>query len=148
MQNGLMSVCVLLALTVALGAQAAKPDHQALATEYESAFNKGDTKSLMALYTAEPIRVTLQGQLLEGRDAITQDYTSAFAGPLKGAKLTLRAGGTRMLTADTAVIDGTLETSGTSTPLKGRYVNTIVRQGGRWLLASVVALPQQPTATK
>ena len=29
-------------------------------------------------------------------------------------------------------------------PIKGRYINTLVKQGASWLLASVVTIPDPP----
>ena len=40
-------------------------------------------------------------------------------------------------------MEGRFTTTGLA-PLKGRYVNTIVRQGKTWLLASVVTIPDPP----
>ena len=46
------------------------------------------------------------------------------------------------------IMEGRFTVSGERAPLKGRYVNTIVRQGGTWLLASVVTIPDPPPAAK
>jgi len=39
------------------------------------------------------------------------------------------------------IIEGTYEVTGGKMPGSGRYVNTLVREGGQWRLASVVVLP-------
>jgi hypothetical protein len=55
--------------------------------------------------------------------------------------LTLRPGRTQSLTADVAVIEGTYEVAGSGNPAKGRYVNTVMREGKEWRLAVVVTVP-------
>ena len=51
------------------------------------------------------------------------------------------------ITPDVKPMEGRFAVSAAA-PLKGRYVNTIVRQGGTWLLASVVTVPDLPPAAK
>lgn len=127
-------------------AQKGDPDAQKLAYAYQAAFDKGDVKALAALYTADATRLGPDGQLLTGRAAIEQAYVEGFAGPLKGATLSLQLGRSQVVTPDVKVMEGRFSTAGGS-PVKGRFVNTIVRQAGRWLLASVVTVPDPP-ATK
>ncbi len=129
-------------------AQNVDPALDQLAKEYQAAFNKGDGKALAALYTTDGLRLTPLGHLLSGRAAIEQDYLTSLAGPLKGTKLTLHPGKTQVLTADAAVIEGTYEATGGQPAGKGRYLNTVVKRAGRWQLASVVAVPEQPAAAK
>ena len=40
------------------------------------------------------------------------------------------------------MIEGTYEVAGGKLPQRGRYVNTVVRQGGLWRLVSVVTVPE------
>jgi uncharacterized protein (TIGR02246 family) len=124
-------------------AQKSDPAIQQLATDYETAFNKADTSAVAALYTEDALRVTPDGRLLAGREAIAKGYAEAFAGPFKGATLTLHPGTTRNLTPDVALIEGTYEVAGgAKTPQRGRYVNAVLRQRGQWRLASVVTVPE------
>ena len=111
-----------------------------LARSYEQAFNKGDVKTIALLYTADALRITPAGQFLTGRAAIENSYVEAFGGPFKGARLSLQPGVTRPLTSDVALIEGTFEVTGAGAPVRGRYVNTAVRQGDAWKLASVVTV--------
>ena len=110
---------------------AQKPDADAakLADQYIAAFNKGDAKALTALYTADATRLGPDGQLLTGRAAIEKGYMDGFAGPLKGSTLTLQQGRTQAVTPDVKIMEGRFTVSAAA-QLKGRYVNTIVRQGG------------------
>jgi uncharacterized protein (TIGR02246 family) len=127
------------------GAQTIDPDAQKLVGQYQAAYNKGDVKALTALYTADATRLGPDGQLLKGRAAIEKSYVDAFAGALKGSTLTLQQGATQGVTADVKVIEGRYATAGGS-PVKGRYVNTMVKQSGTWLLATVVTVPDPPAA--
>lgn len=140
-----IAAIVVIALSVVAGAQKIDPDAQKLADQYSAAFNKGDAKAIAALYTANATRVGPDGRLIAGRAAIEKTYGDGFAGPLKGAKLTLEQGGIQVVTPDVKVMEGRFAAAGVTT-IKGRYVNTIVRQGKTWLLASVVTVPDPPAA--
>jgi hypothetical protein len=65
---------------------------QRLADLYQSAFNKSDVKSIMALYAPDAMRLGPDGQLLKGHAAIEKGYVDSFSGPLKGSKLSAAAG--------------------------------------------------------
>ena len=130
---------VFLSLSVAVGAQKPDPAAQKLADQYTAAFNKGDSKAIAALYTADATRVGPDGQLIVGRAAVEKIYVDGFAGALKGSTLTLQPGRSQPVTPDVQIMEGRFATTGVA-GVKGRYVNTIVRQGGTWLLASVVTI--------
>jgi len=126
-------------------AQKPDPDATQLAAQYEAAFNKADAKAIVALYTEDGTRLGPDGSFLKGRAAIGKAYADGFAGTLKGAKLTLVQATAHVLTPDVKVMEGTYSVAGSS-PLKGRYVNTVVKKDGHWLLASVVTVPAPPAA--
>jgi uncharacterized protein (TIGR02246 family) len=138
---------ILVTLSAVVSAQKPDPDGAKLADQYIAAFNKGDAKALTALYTADATRLGPDGQLLTGRAAVEKSYMDGFAGALKGSTLTLQQGGTQAVTSDVKIMEGRFAVSGAA-PIKGRYVNTIVRQGGTWLLASVVTVSDPPPAAK
>jgi uncharacterized protein (TIGR02246 family) len=139
MAKAIGTVAGIMVLCVALAAQKPDAEIQKLADSYQAAFNKGDAKALTA-HTAGSLRVTPAGKLLTGRAEIEKDFAESFAGPFKGAKLTLSAGRTQTLKPDVALSEGTFAVAG-PTPLQGRYLNTLVREGGQWRLASVVTVP-------
>jgi uncharacterized protein (TIGR02246 family) len=122
------------------------PELQKVADAYMQAWAKSDAKAIAALYTENGVRAGSDGQLYRGRDAIEQGFLKAFAGPFKGSKLTLRTEHDQVITKDSVrIATGTYEVSGVASPppgaaLKGRFVNTMVRQNGRWLLASSAAI--------
>ena len=136
---GMVSVLSLVGLTPALGQQA-DAEMQKLTDQYVAAFNKGDVKALGALHTADAIRVTQTGELIVGRVAIEQDFTTGLAGPLKGAKLAVTTGKVQSLNPDVRLTEGTYEVTASGTALKGRYLNTVVRQNGQWRLASMATI--------
>jgi uncharacterized protein (TIGR02246 family) len=145
--TGALAIAIaVVALVVPARAQKADPDAQKLADQYQALFNKADGKGLTALYTADALRLGPDGQMLKGRAAIEKSYGDAFSGALKGATLTLQSGATQAIAPDVKVMEGRFSTTG-GAPVKGRYVNTIVRQSGEWLLATVVTIPD-PAAAK
>lgn len=127
----------LLAVTAWAAAQQPDPAIEKVARTYEAAFNKGDAKAVAALHTADAVRMFPDGQVITGRTGIEQAYAAALAGELKGAKLTIGAGQVQKLSADVITSTGTYEVVGGKTPAKGRYLNTLKREGGQWLLATV-----------
>lgn len=136
-------------MSVGLTAQKADADTEAFTRQYEQAFNKGDAKALAALHTTETVRLGADGELLHGRAAVEKHMGQTFGGPAKGARLSLRPGRVQNVTPDVRVIEGTFEVSGGSMgPLRGRYVNTLVRQEGQWRLASVTAVPESSGMAK
>ncbi len=148
MRRRLTAAAAFLTITVALAAQSADPAIAKLIDQYQAGYNKNDGKALAAMYTADALRVSPTGQVITGRAAIEKDYLANFAGPFKGTKLTLRPGRTQVLKPDVALIEGTYEVTGGAAPVKGRYVNTLVRDGGQWHLASVVTIPEPAPPAK
>jgi uncharacterized protein (TIGR02246 family) len=136
-----LAAVVLLVTSAPVAAQS-PAEVQKVTDQYNAAFNKGDSKAVAALYTADALRVTPDGRLLAGRAAIEKEYVTAFSGPNKGGKLTLQPGKSISVTADVAVFEGLYEVTGGKMPAKGRYVNTLVKQGGEWRLAAVTTIPE------
>jgi hypothetical protein len=100
------------------------------------------------------VRVSPEGGKVVGRAAIQKEFTSNFAGPWKGASIKIDIGATEQIAPGIAVDEGTYEVTGVtlpdgkaSPPIKGTYLNTIVRKNGAWMLAGNAAVLPQP-ATK
>ena len=121
-------VLVALSIAVDVSAQKPDPDAQKLADAYQAAFNKGDAKALTALDASEAARVGPDAQLIIGRAAIEKLYTDGFAGLLKGSTLELQQGTTHAVTPTVKIMEGRYATGGAAAG-KGRYINTIIRQG-------------------
>ena len=144
----LVSAVVLVLCAVATPAQSAKnPELQKVADAFVAAWNKADAKALAALH-AENCITTTNGpaQVIVGPPAVEQDYTKAFAAELKGTKLILKPGDERTINPDLAITSGTWEITGPTPPppgaaTRGTYINTLVKQGGKWLIVSSAAIP-------
>ena len=138
--------------TAGLTAQS-KPDaeFQKIADAFAAAWNKGDAKGVAALHTKDAVRMSGTGDpAAKGTAAIEQAMTAALAGPYKGTTLTIKANGYTQVTPDTYIGDGTYQLSGGSVPpgapTSGQYMNTMVRQGGRWLIAASAVMPAMTPA--
>jgi uncharacterized protein (TIGR02246 family) len=148
------SVALLAAGASPTSAQTKDPALDKLAADWAAAFAKGDAKSLAGFYTENAVRMTPEGGTVVGRAAIEKEFASNIAGPWKGAKIMIKVGSTHAVGTDIAVNEGTWEVSGATGPdgkplsLRGNYVNTIVKKGGAWVIASNAAAPPAPTPTK
>jgi uncharacterized protein (TIGR02246 family) len=147
-----VAVAVLAAGLGSASAQAKDPAVEKLAADWAAAFARADVKALASLYTEDAIRITPEGGRVVGRDAIVKEFTTNFAGPWKGAAIKIEIGALQTVAPDIKVGEGTYEVTGVTgpdgkpvPPIKGSYVNTLVKKDGTWLLASNAAvLPAAP----
>jgi uncharacterized protein (TIGR02246 family) len=117
-----------------------------IADAFSQAWAKGDAKAIAALHTADAVRAGGTGvPTSKGTAAIEKAIADAIAGPFKGTTLTLTDEAFVRVTADTYVGHGTYQITGGSpppgTPTGGQYLNTMVREGGRWLVAASAVMP-------
>ena len=129
-------------------AQKWDPAIEKVIQDYAAAFNRGDGKAAGALYTPDAVLVTPGGELCVGRAEIEKEIAKALSGPFKGAKAMLRIGRVQMVKPDVAVVEGTVEVTGVSTPMTGRYLSTIIRQGDDWRIAGIAAVPAPSAGMK
>jgi uncharacterized protein (TIGR02246 family) len=110
-----------------------------LANSYSQAWAKGDAKALAGLYTTDAVRVGVEGRVSVGRKAIEQVMTETLTGPYRGTKIGFVQGQTTRAAQDAYVSEGTFQVSGGMPPVefpsRGRYMHTLVRLNGRWLIA-------------
>jgi len=112
-----------------------------LVDAFVQAWDKGDAKGVAAVHTTDAIRLNTDGTVAIGRAEIEKGLATAFAGPMKGARLVVTEGKRSQVTTDVYVAEGSyVVTGGAPAPPgmtnKGHYVNTVVRQSGRLLIAS------------
>jgi uncharacterized protein (TIGR02246 family) len=148
-----VSIGVLCAAVAPASAQTKDPALDKLAADWAAAFHKGDAKALAGFYTEDAVRSSQEGGTVIGRAAIEKEFAANFTGPWKGAKINIKIGSTHPVGPDIAVNEGTWEVSGTGPDgkpmtLKGSYVNTIVKKGGAWVIASNAAVPSAPAPAK
>jgi uncharacterized protein (TIGR02246 family) len=111
---------------------------QARAKEMIAAFNRGDAKTLAAMFTANGDYMDEGGRRIQGRAAIEQYFQKLFdAG--KGAELRVHKTGVRMVRPDLAITDGVMEVipPGGGLSSSARYTTVQVKQDGQWYLESV-----------
>jgi len=139
---------------VALGlgpasAQGKDPAVDKLVADWTAAFQRADAKALASHYTEDAVRDSPEGGLVVGRAAIEKEFASNFAGPWKGAAIKIQVGAIHPVAPDVAVGEGTYEVTlkgpdGKAMPIKGTYVNTMVKKAGAWVLASNAAVRPVP----
>ncbi len=106
---------------------------------YAQAWAKGDAKAVTGYYTSEAVRISPEGKVAVGRAAIEQAVTEALTGPYRGTKINLVSGQTKRAAQDAYVSEGNFHIAGgmppAGVPTRGRYIHTLVRVSGRWLIA-------------
>lgn len=117
-----------------------------IADAFSQAWAKGDAKGIAALHTKDAVRMSGSGDpAVKGTAAIEKAMADALAGPYKGTTLNITSTSYTRVTADTYVGEGSYEIAGgtppAGSPTRGQYMNTMVRQGGRWLIAASAVMP-------
>lgn len=144
--KGILGCVVALALVAGstLGAQQKDAEMDRVVQQYIAAWNKADINALVGLYADNPMRTGPTTDVVVGKPALQKYYEASFATTAKGTTLSVTQGRTQNVTADLRVQEGTWQVSGGAAPQRGRYMNTMVRVGGAWKLAAVVAIPDTP----
>ncbi len=100
-----------------------------------SSHNRGDAEDLVKFYAVDADFVGIDGQVIEGREAIVAMYARAFA-QLPGNKAKICLSSRRFLSEDTVIDDGTWEVTGVlpeGAPAKGRYTTIFNKhEDGKW----------------
>lgn len=114
---------------------------------FSEAWQKGDARGLAALHTNHAVRLAGNGQpAVHGAAAIEQVFATALTGPYKGTTLTITQNQSQKVTEDVYLTEGTYELAGgtppAGTPMRGQFMNTVVRQDGRWLIAASAVIPE------
>ena len=102
------------------------------------AFNRGDAKAVAALWTPDGSLADDQGRLFKGRRAIEDEY-AAFFKEHQGQRLKSPSSPSNCLPRTRpwkTAWPGVMTKDGTP-PVASRYTAVHVRQGGKWLMASV-----------
>lgn len=114
---------------------------RASADEFTSAFNKGDAKSVAALWTPDGSETDEQGTTFKGRQAIEAEYAKLFkARP--DARIQIEVHSVDFPAPNVAVEDGvaTVTVSGAA-PSSSRYTVVHVILDGKWLMSNVHESP-------
>jgi uncharacterized protein (TIGR02246 family) len=147
--SGALCVVSCLAFAAVASAQAVDPGLEKLARAYEQAWEKGDAAGVAAHYAENALSVNADG-VQQGRAAIQALMARNFAGPWKGTKLVVQLGKSQPLGPDTMLHEGTYEVvgvqgpDGKAVPIKGSYLNTLVKKGGAYVIAGHMAFAPQP----
>jgi uncharacterized protein (TIGR02246 family) len=103
---------------------------------FVSGYNKGDSKSLAALFTEDAEVVEPTGDRYQGRALIEQSFADTFAAS-RGLKIAFEIDAIRFLSPDVAKEEGrTLITPAKGAPDSRLYVVLFVKRDGRWLISS------------
>ncbi len=111
----------------------------ALRDEFTRAFNAGDAAAAAATYTETAIVVGEEGERIEGRAAIQEQYAASFA-ENPGHKIELRVESFRFLGPETALEEGraTIKPEeGKGAPEITRFTAIYVKIRGHWLQSAV-----------
>jgi uncharacterized protein (TIGR02246 family) len=105
------------------------------AADFARSFNAGDAKAIAAQFAPQAEMVDLDGNVVQGREAIEKSFAEHFSEPL--LKVAVEIESLRFVGDNVAVEDGHLILSGEDdVTLRSRYTVVHVREGGQWLVAS------------
>lgn len=147
--TGVLCAVSCLALAVSASAQPADAGLDKLARSYEQAWAKGDAAAVAALYTEDTLSVNAEG-VQKGRAAVQATLAKNFAGPWKGTTLVVHLGKSQPVGPETTLHEGTYEVVGVKgpdgkpVPIKGSYLNTLVKKGGAYVIAGHMAFAPPP----
>ncbi len=148
---------ICMAATVRAEDAAAQKDDAAaireLYTEYDAAWNKGNSAQLAMVWTDDADHVEPNGRVVAGRTAIWKDFEQRFAGDLKDTRSQQTVTGIRFITPDVAVADASYEVTGARDAqgqvrpaLQGHYVDIWVKRKGTWYIAADRPVAGAPAA--
>jgi uncharacterized protein (TIGR02246 family) len=108
------------------------------AVAFVEAYNKADAESLSNLFLPEGEIVLANGEVVAGREEISNFYQEVFA-PEAKPKAALEAGSVRFVTPGIAIEDGTLHVTKPSGEVISHYYTAIQvkQENGAWLTASI-----------
>ena len=121
--------------------QGKEPDVRAiteLLASFIKAYNAKDANALAALFTPEAEIQDEDGDVTQGKEAITAHFAGIFK-ENGDTSLGVDTDSLRFLGTDLAIEEGTasLSTGGETPPRTNRYTVIYARQGGRWLHALI-----------
>ena len=105
---------------------------------YVAAFNKGDAKTLAAMWSPEAVYTNpISGEQVVGREAIEKQFAAIFA-EAKGAKLEAKTESIKFVSPNVAVEQGTAKViRRDQAPEESEYSAVYVKRDGQWLLDRV-----------
>jgi uncharacterized protein (TIGR02246 family) len=104
---------------------------------YATAWNAGDARALADLYTNYADYTGFGSVMTRGREEIFNRYAALLNGDYRGTQLSTAMSSLRLVGADVAVVDGTLElladgANTTARPSKGMFIAIMTREQGDW----------------
>jgi uncharacterized protein (TIGR02246 family) len=101
------------------------------------AYNDGDAKTVASLFAPDGQVITQDGETVEGREAIEQEFNDIFA-ETPEARMELSVDSIRFIGSDLAVEVGSTKDipAPGETPEYGRYTVLHVKRDGKWLMAA------------
>jgi uncharacterized protein (TIGR02246 family) len=124
-------------------APAARSDDEkeikALLDAFVKAFNAGNAEATAATYTETAVAVNEEGERVEGRAAIRDQYAASFADN-PGSKISIKVDALHFLGPETALEEGRTTitpAAGAGAPEITRFTAVYVKEGGQWRQAAV-----------
>jgi uncharacterized protein (TIGR02246 family) len=114
---------------------------RAVLRSFGEAFNKADLTALVAMFHDDAAIIDSEGTSTRGREAITQQYTDAFA-TNPGIQIEAQTETVRFLTPDVAQAEGQARLSTPGAAIQAvRFSALIVKRDGPWKLAELRDYP-------
>jgi uncharacterized protein (TIGR02246 family) len=119
---------------------------RALEEAYDSAWNAGDVRSLVAAFTPDAVIVNPMGKRAQGQAEISRVLEEFLGGAARGSRHKSVVFGVEFIGDDVALVDGEARLEGMTgagevmaAPLVHRFTDLVVKRGGAWKVAQVRA---------
>jgi ketosteroid isomerase-like protein len=124
-----------------LKSQDLKKEMDDLVKKFEAGYNKKDDKALKMLYTDNAVRTDADGTVTTGNENLRLLYIQSWA--TTNLKLTIKQEKAEKQADGTVIASGTYHATGTINAgepivVDGAYVNTVVKEDGKWKIAKSV----------
>ena len=119
--------------------------------DFEAAWNRHDAAAMAAMWAEDGDLLNPQGRAAKGRGEVQKIFTEEQSGGFKGTTFRHTINAVRLVAPTVAIVQASFEIANATPPapggpttLKGFYQSVMVKKGGKWSIASAMAMAPVP----
>ena len=120
-------------------------------TDFEAAWNRHDAAAMAAMWSEDGDLINPEGRTGKGRAEVQKIFVEEQSGGFKSTTFRHTINSVRNVAPTVAVVEASYEianatppAAGGPTTLKGFYQSVMVKKGGKWWIASAMAMAPVP----